>query len=788
MVDSSPAMAVPRTRAVARRAAARGWRRDAIAAVGRGLGAGAIAALVLVMVVKVVPIDVPWWSAALAALGVGAGLGCVWALRSRWTAWRGASELDRSLGLRDRLTSALSLSGVGGADDAVLALVAAEGERAAAEASPRRAIAVPFGRAWAVALAGAAAAGGVGVFVPPRADPGEAVAALAIEAERERVARDVSAAIEAIEETIKDEDSTGEATADELAALEELERALREGRVEPEDAAAASAAALDRAAEELERRGDLDEIADRSLRDQLADAASRDGNSPSEADGAFEALREAFESGDLERARDAARELLDDADRLPAEQRERLAERLDELARSIEPSDAERGAGDAASDPPTGASSERAPEQPDAGEGAPPDRPPSIDERAQELGEQGAEPASAREQAEREQRDRDAREAEERARDDRQRLADGARESAERLREPGQSPRGEEPRREPGDAGEPPRESGAPQEQPGSGEPGRSPSETPARGAEQGQDTEQRPGNERPSRSSGSEREPGDSQGGPERGGEQTPDGQREPGGTQRQTDQPGSDGRPAPTRPGERTEPGGESREQGEPGSGAPTQPPQSTQPAERPGAPDGPRRGESLDEALEDLAQRDDRAEQQRDRARELRECANESLGDQSGEGPGAEPGDQPRPSMVPDDARREPGPGRTDAARPPSGDAGAGRGDDATDRSGGGTAPGETEPADFRRGDGDGGGRIVSDWFDPESPRPTAPGRSDAARRMREAADGARRAIEQQQVPRKYRDLIRRVYERMEQRSAEFSEDVPLGENADMPSDDG
>jgi len=141
-----------------------------------------------------------------------------------------------------------------------------------------------------------------------------------------------------------------------------------------------------------------------------------------------------------------------------------------------------------------------------------------------------------------------------------------------------------------------------------------------------------------------------------------------------------------------------------------------------------------------------------------------------------------------MVPDDARREPGPGRTDAARPPSGDAGAGRGDDATDRSGGGTAPGETEPADFRRGDGDGGGRIVSDWFDPESPRPTAPGRSDAARRMREAADGARRAIEQQQVPRKYRDLIRRVYERMEQRSAEFSEDVPLGENADMPSDDG
>ena len=96
--------------------------------------------------------------------------------------------------------------------------------------------------------------------------------------------------------------------------------------------------------------------------------------------------------------------------------------------------------------------------------------------------------------------------------------------------------------------------------------------------------------------------------------------------------------------------------------------------------------------------------------------------------------------------------------------------------------------TEPADFRDPTAPADERVVSEWFDERGLPADPQRRTEAAQRLREAAGSAKRAIEQQAVPRKYRDLVRGVYERMERRAAgEAPEVVPLGRDADAPAGD-
>ena len=61
--------------------------------------------------------------------------------------------------------------------------------------------------------------------------------------------------------------------------------------------------------------------------------------------------------------------------------------------------------------------------------------------------------------------------------------------------------------------------------------------------------------------------------------------------------------------------------------------------------------------------------------------------------------------------------------------------------------------------------------------------------SAERLREAAESAERAVEQQRVPPRYRRLVRDVFKRMKDR-ADAPENAPaaLGEDAAPPSETG
>lgn len=774
--------------------------------IGRGLALGGVAALAIVGVVKLVPIGVAWWIPALAAITVGTIFGVLRVGVGRWSDLRGAHALDRALGLRDRLGTAMALDAGLTADDAVLELIAQESERVAADARPDRAVAVRFGRSWAIAAVALGVAAGVGFFVPVRgAGRAEATAAQR-EQERQEVSREVNSAIEAIEESLAQELDESGVSQEELASLEELRAELEAGAIEPEDAAAESAAALERAADELDRAGERDTMADQRLRDQLADAAPGDSEWD-EAPEPLDALREAFESGDLERARDAARELMESADRLSPEDRERLARELEELADAIEPDPAGTGGEQQpfGEDPRTQRSATEPGERGPSDAGA--EREQGVEDRADQLEREGMDPATAREQAEREQRQREQRQAEQDAREDRQRLADGARESAEQIR------RERQPSENPGTGEQEQRPSGEPTPS-GQRDPSSTDGNEPQQGPESGEGEQpRREGGQDPNDQTqpgatprqGDESNPGESQQGaeerngeqpgagtPEPGGEQGDQGERQPGQSGEQSDaqQPGEtpqseeNGTGDGQREGARQEPGE---------NGAPSQRPagegagRTPQGGDQRGTPDGQRPpGESrerLDEALDDLSERRERGQQRRDGARRLRERADETLGRDPGEGAGDE-----RDRSGGSDQMPRSGGGDREPDDPLGASGGAGSQDPAGPEQEPGTAPSATEPADFRRGDNnDADGGIVSDWYDPDKPMPEGVGRADAARRMRDAADSARRAVEQQRVPRKYRDLIRRVYERMESRSSGL-EDVPLGETVDTPPDGG
>lgn len=80
--------------------------------------------------------------------------------------------------------------------------------------------------------------------------------------------------------------------------------------------------------------------------------------------------------------------------------------------------------------------------------------------------------------------------------------------------------------------------------------------------------------------------------------------------------------------------------------------------------------------------------------------------------------------------------------------------------------------SEPVDARRPTGDATQReqVVAQWLSDAPPdRGAAPGRSAMDEAVRSAAAGAERAIEQQVVPPRHAELVRRVFRRYAERAA-------------------
>ncbi|MEM7628258.1 MAG: hypothetical protein AAF356_02430 [Planctomycetota bacterium] len=789
---------------------ARAARRDLLARCAGVLGSTLLAGGVL----GVVAMGVLWWLRIATPPGVvpgiGLGLGLLGGLMlcavRRPSPVALIRRLDEGLGLCDRLLSGVALAD---ADDGYAQLAVRDAERSAGAARVDEAIEVRFGRAW-VAWPVALAAGVAMFWLPPRGEPmpnappsPQAASPAPLD----------EAFVQQSLESLRGDPVVQDAASDEdLALLEEIERELADGLLTPDEAAEQAAGVLDRAAERLdpsagegagERLGEASGVQatapdqpapDRSAAQAAEDGATDpqsptadalDGAGDTEAgDGFDEAdrLAEALRAADFDRARDAADELLEQADRRSPEQREALADRLEELAGeepasdssaptedAAEPGDAPsadgvndalREAARAVREPPQ---SQSQPEpEPEAGpqsgsdpQSPAPPTPQSTQNDNQQDEQAGGDPdgspserredASAGDRPGEEQPDQQGNQPTDQPTDQPTgQLADQppgqpADPSTDPTRDPGGQPTDqptEQATDQPGaqeDPASPTPQADQPADQDvdqPSDQPAAQPSAEPsAEGSQQQQPTQQQPSQQQPNQQPPGEQPPGEQQPGNQQPAADQPGSQ--PG------DEPGTEQGPAPgpqqgpqPRPGEQGAEPGSNQPQGQPGQG-------------RPG--EGQRDGEGVRDAIDRLESG------RREQAQRLRERANDLMN-----GPPDNPQDQPA----------EPGPfaGDRDAIDrvPPQGpprDASSERG---------------FETFDARPGEATEGAResVVAEWFDD---RPRAPGdaagpgtqRGDgASQRLREAARGAERAVEDQAVPRRYRDLVRSVFRRLEQ----------------------
>lgn len=737
-------------------------------------------------------------------MGAAALLGVAVGLARRVSPESAAGVVDDALDLRDRLRSAIELASTpGGEDETFVALSVAESERVAPGARATRAIPLRWEWTWGACAATLALAVTLAVALPRReAGVGGAGIERVTLAQREQAADSLAQAAQLVREIAVEETALDDAGSDELDAIESLEAELSEGRGDPEEALTESADALERLADEMERRAEQQEL-ERDEFERLAQDLDTGSADPD-----VQRLADAVRSADLEQAREAARDLMSASDLATPEQRERLARDLETLARQLEdratPEDAstETPTGEPPSDPapeedgvtpPPGQDPMYEPPdpatRPESGEHAP-DQPPanpqtdqpetqpesetSPDEQippADPIREQAQRRESARDQAQRDARDiaQALREAAERTRQGEQSQQTPEQQPAQQQeqqpgQQPDQQPAQDDPR---APDSQTPRDAGEQRPQPGERQ---EPNPSPEPGGEQDDPAD----NQTPAPTD--EPPPGDTA--PEG---QTPDTQQ-PDTSQPDAQQPGDPGQADPEQPAPTDDPaGGEPGEQETPAGEDGTQPPDQSAPGREPAPGQGERQdspepgdarpgpsrtpGEdpapgggrpTLDEQFRRLSERHAAPPRQRENAQRLRDRARELLGD------APEPADRPEGGAGADDPGRRIPPGasgtpadnETFDARPPEGEA----------------------PEDVRE-------QVVADWYSDERMQRDPAARRAASQRLRDAASSAERAIEQQTVPRRRRDLIRRLNERYLRRADELpGAPAPLGTDAD------
>jgi len=713
-----------------------------------------------------------WWAIPVGAFGAALFVGLVMAARTRWDLAHAAGELDRVHETQGALRTAIEIREDDGEPELV-GLAKARGIRLASAVDPGRASDPARPAGWWWAILGSAGAISAGLFAQPvtrsapRIDPGPMI----------------QRALDQIEVASQDAAEIDPAALPEPEAWEEvfeeiraLEEELRGGSADA-DAPARTAAALEEAADELERQAERAALEEQSLRDladsfdsdSQRDAPSRAGAGPDDPSALVDRLADALARNDMLDAEQAAR-AIDEAERtMSDEQRRELADVLEDLADQLEPEPSPE------SEPRSGS------------EAPPPGDDPSQDDPSQDGGNDDAQPDGS--------------------------LPETLRDRAESLRDeqpsaPPEAP-SDQPRPEPGRSQDPDQQNGrspGTQAEPGQEQPrGEQPS---AQREETGRrDTESQPGGSEPARQEQSEQpgeqrqpEPGESEPGQSETG-RSREQQGEPRGTTpqdqerqgRQSQAPEAQGQerqgqptgdPTASEQGSRMQQGEQEQdqEQGQgqgqqPGGGRSEQQP-GQQPGQRPGQrpgqqpggqqerqpgepqPDG--RGQdgqqpgSVERAVRRMREQRQAREENQRVADSLRARARDLVNE------GA------------DDPAEDPERGGADPAQPPGtgGAAGAGTRDAAPP----GALPDTLmDPARFEPVDASGDsasaddtGRVVGDWFDPNREEIPASDRASAASELRRAARKARDAVDNQQVPRRYRDLVRRVFERVERRA--------------------
>lgn len=719
-----------------------------------------------------------WTLVALIPLIVGLSIGLVRARRSWPTSLEAASRLDEVSRTHDAIGTSMSLSERGQASG-FEAIALREGEKASERADVRSVASIVLGWTWPAAAFLALGAGLMVWLAPVRTPSPERTPVVLRPAPPEAV-QEASERLAQMKELVQESSPDPEMVREELAEIEALERELMEGTREPEETIAAATETLERAAQEAQSQAERERQTTESLQERLRRVESE----------RYEAARhlaEELQESDFEGAAQEAERLLNELAQDPT-QAERIAQELRDLADEIDPSSSEQNI----------------PSQPN--EPAQPSEPPSADELREQLEREGVPPEAAERLAEEqrreleEQQEQDA--AEREARERAEEIAEKLRETADQAdpqqsefesnqseeTQPGQdqeqpdesqsgesdepTPEGNErdqgQEREPGQSGQDePAQSGEGESEPRPepGQPGQEQAPEQGQGEENaGDEGQPREGGEQPGDSPAPTQQPGSQEGQQEQGqGEQ---GQSEEGQRESAEDTQGEQGQGQQSQEGQGGEgdqpgqsPSGQPGQPGQPGEQPGVQPGQNpAQPGQQPGLQPGqqptpgegaaPQQGEQegsesesggtgsgtgsgdqkgLGDVLRENAQREQSAQEMQERANRLRE---ESRRTTDPEGAFDPLTDAVPPSNPWDgdtqfvDARRE---------------------------------PGERQPEDER---------TIAEWFTPgdmEGESPTR-GRITPGETVRSAGERAERAIEQQNVPRRHAEMIKRVFDRL------------------------
>ncbi|MBX3364132.1 MAG: hypothetical protein KF866_05140 [Phycisphaeraceae bacterium] len=627
---------------------------SAVRLTGLGLAAGAAAGLALIITDKVVGWQLGWPVALGVTLGAGAALGALASLFRRQTLINAARHIDTSHQLKDQLSSAMAIAPRADTDP-FAAWTVLQAEEAAANVRIARAAPVMWPRTWIAWPITSLAAVSISLFVPwvswQKGEQAPATAAQIAAAEQaQRILQEVTSLVRQSEQPSPLADLV---TPEQARALEELESQLARRAIDGDEAEARAARIADALAEKAHRRADAWEREIDTLRDTLATRIQDNESEPSTPEiGDF---IKALQSGDFAAAEQAAERLEEALQHLPEEDRSRIAERLEDLARQLAdtsetstepvsetststPPDSEGGLDQTDTTPPeSGGAARQTPTAADDLErrGIPRDKAEQLaqnadpEEIAQALEEHGVSPDTAQRVADRIADQLQQERARQAADEQRRQLQDALKRAADDARKRPETP--SDPERTPDPASE-----GKPLEQPDE-QPGQKPGDQP--GQQPGEQPGQKPGDQ-PGQQPGEQpgQKPGDQPG--QQPGEQ-------PG--QKPGDQPGQQpGEQPGQKPGD--QPGQQPGEQ--PGQIPGDQPGQ--QPGEQPGQKPGDQPGQQPGE--------------------QPGQKPGDQPGQQPGEQPGQKPGDQPgeQPGAQPGqhlEERRIPAGGSMDDTSPVS-----------------------------------------------------------------------------------------------------------------------
>lgn len=284
------------------------------------------------------------WSTAPIVYAVfllaGLGAACVYAWLRRPHTLAVAVQLDRHLGLKDRVGSVFGLQQARDRDDPFVALLVADAMRRLEGIDVRRATPIRISSMWFAVVALAATLGAGYVLIPQRqpAPPNEppAVAGPALAPDERDQVREV---IQASMRDLSDDDAGDPAIREQLDALEALAEQLNADDANARQARDASSARLNELSEQLARRAEreraaLDELAERFRGLEQPD----DMPMPMTA----EQFAEALQRGDFGDAADQLEQLLNNPDQMTPAEREALARRMRQLADQLAASDTSR--------------------------------------------------------------------------------------------------------------------------------------------------------------------------------------------------------------------------------------------------------------------------------------------------------------------------------------------------------------------------------------------------------------------------------------------------------------